>query len=582
MVCITVLALIVRGWQLWQRTFYWDDLVIPAQFRGGSFADFFAPYDGHIMPGSIAIQVAADGAAPLEFALPIAIILAFSAAAFVLYGVALTRLLPDRPAVRLLAFTALVFSPFLMVASGWWSAALNALGWQVGFAAVLLLVSLVPPRQVSFRRMRTRLASTELSLRLITLSITASAITCGAFLMTEKAVSLIPAALVAAWLCRRLSAQFFALPMITTLVWAWFIERATDLTSTTDASTIVDSVPEALARGVLPAALGGPWQWGRWIPSQAFAAPSPWLWGPAVVVVWVALGWWLWRRPLRAVVLLPIVGYFLLLVLVLAGTRTGEATTDLLTRNLHYYVDWWSLSVVALALASARFPSARRHQPHALPSLLTVLLVISSTISTVTWVKVWSNDPTAEYLETLKASTAQDPRPLLEQPVPLEILVPLMAPHNTISSVLGRPAAAWILEPRIVDDSGRIVPAAVFHSATSEQGSEPQCGTRITTGTHDVLLLDNPLPFGEWTWEMNAVASNTDMTVTISTPNGLETEQQSRQRAVTVPVPTELATHYVRVNGGGGFLQLDVRGGNEGDSICVGAGGIGPLLEVQK
>lgn len=576
---VGILALVVRGWQLSQRSFYWDDLVIPARFRHGSFGDFFAPYDGHIMPGSIAIQVAADRLAPLQFWLPVVITLVLSATAFVLYAVALTRLLPRPPGVRLLVFTAVVFSPFLMVASGWWSAALNALGWQLGFACVLVCVTYLPAARPSRPRFSLPPLPRAVVTRTLILSAIATAATCGAFLMTEKAVTLVPAAILVAWLSRRISWVFFAAPVVLTLGWAWFIDRSTDLAGAPSATTVIDSVPSALGKAVLPAIAGGPWQWGRWQPSQAFAAPSAWLWGPAVVLVVVLLGLWLSRRPVaRALVLVPIVGYFAALMLVLSGTRTGDATTDLLTRNLHYYVDWWSVSVLLLAVSTVRFPSVRRHLPRPLAPILAVLLATSATVSTVTWVQAWREDPAAEYLAALRASLDQHPTPLLDQPVPLEILGPLLHPYNTVGAITGHVTANWTHTPEVVDEGGRIVPATVFRSATTEQGDVPRCGTRVATGKHDVLQLDQPLPFGEWTWEMNAVASNDNMRVTLTTPNGLETEAQSRQRAVTIPVGRELATQYVRVDGGGGFLQVEVHGGQSGDSVCFGAGGIGPLL----
>lgn len=590
MVFVTLVALVIRGWQLSQRTFYWDDLVIPARFRVGSFFDFFSPYDGHIMPGSIAIQVVADQLAPLEFFVPATIVLLLCTLTYCLYGCALTRLLPAHPQVRLLAFSALVFSPFLMVAAGWWSAALNALGWQVGFAAMLLCLSFVPAAPKGASHTAPTASSSQKDCanqerphsRELAWGILAAFITFGALLMTEKAISIVPAAIVGAWLARRLSWRFFCAPTLVTLAWALFIERCTNITSTSEASTVMESIPKAVSHAVLPAILGGPWQWDRWTPSQAFAAPAPWLWIPSFMIVLLAIGLWVWRSPARFISLIPIVGYFLVIMLVLTNTRTGAGTTDLLARNLHYYVDWWALAVIVVALATARFPALRHSPLPRVAPIVVLILALSSAVTTISWVSAWRDDPTARYLATLKESVAQDPSPLLSQPVPLEILTPLLSPHNTVEGILGRPAATWVTEPKVVDNNGAIVPAAVLHSAMTEQGDAPQCGTRIASGKRAILHIDNPLPFGEWTWEMNAVASNKGMTVTLTTPNGLETEQQSRQRASNVPVPTELATHFVRVDGGGGFLQVEVTGGHAGDSVCIGAGGIGPLLASEN
>ncbi|MBC2681942.1 hypothetical protein [Corynebacterium anserum] len=585
-----LLALVVRAVQLSQRTFYWDDLVIPARFRHESVVGYFSAYDGHVMPLSIAVQVLADKIAPLQFWLPITIIVLLSAVAFALYAVALQRLV-TRPWVRVLTFTAIAFSPFLMVASGWWSASLNALGWQLGFAAVLLCISYVPvsaPQETlptekeghGPKLSRTTLsAASGDSLQPFLLGVFASVAVCVAFLFTEKSLSIVPAAFVVAWFLRRTNIQFWTLPWVVTAVWGFVMSRITDLTSTDSTSTIFDSIPTTLSQAIVPAIVGGPWQWGRWAPSQAFTAPADWLQVIACIGVVAALVWYLWRGLKRALVFIPIVVFFVAIIWVLVDTRTGQGTTDLLTRNLHYYADWWAFTAVALAAASLRFPSSRRHFPQLL-TISSLVLVISSIISTVTWVGAWKDDTTAEYLANLRESMTATNGQLLDQPMPIEILSPLVNPYNTVSAVTGKSAAHWITEPRVLNPSGKVVPADVWEHGTTSGGNVKDCGNRLYAGSQTILKISNPLPFGEWTWKMNAVASAPNMTVTLTTPNGLETEQQSRERAVTVPVPTELGTQYVRVNGGGGFLQVEVQGNGVNDHVCIAAGAIGPLLPV--
>lgn len=606
-----ILALVVRAVQLSQRTFYWDDLVIPARFRDANFLGYFEAYDGHVMPLSIAFQVMADKIAPLQFWLPATIIVLLSAATFALYAVALKQLI-TRPWVRILTFAAMVFSPFLMVASGWWSASLNALGWQLGFGALLLCMSYVPvsapkakakvkdedsdlskaARRAKARAARKRgetVASSPRTsegsvdfLQTFLFSVFASVAVCVAFLFTEKALSLVPAAFVVAWFLRRANLKFWALPLIVTAAWGFAISRITDLTSTDNTSTIFDSIPTTLSKAIIPAILGGPWQWGRWVPSQAFTDPAGWLQVLAAVVLLAAAAWYFWRGPKRALVLVPIVVFFVAIMWVLVGTRTGEGTTDLLTRNLHYYSDWWAFSALALAAAAVRFSSTRRHEVPRLLPVSVILLVVSSIVSTITWVGAWKDDITAEYLANLQESMESTDGQLLDQPMPIEILGPLVNPYNMVSAVTGKSATNWTTEPHVLDADGKVVPADIWEHGTTNGGDKKDCGNRLYAGSQTVINISNPLPFGEWTWKMNAVASAPNMTVTLTTPNGLETEQQSRERAVTVPVPTDLSTQYVRVNGGGGFLQVEVQGAGVNDHVCIAAGAIGPLLPLPE
>ena len=99
-------------------------------------------------------------------------------------------------------------------------------------------------------------------------------------------------------------------------------------------------------------------------------------------------------------------------------------------------------------------------------------------------------------------------------------------------------------------------------------------------GQSAILELTQPLPFGEWTWELNAAATR-PVHVTITTPNGLESAEETDKRAVTVRVDEQLKTQWVRVPGGGGLVKLQVSG-PVGASVCVGTGAIGGLFPVES
>ena len=125
---------------------------------------------------------------------------------------------------------------------------------------------------------------------------------------------------------------------------------------------------------------------------------------------------------------------------------------------------------------------------------------------------------------------------------------------------------------------GNVVPAAVLPAARTGHGDAEQCGIRVQSGQWKIVEIDNPLPFGLWVWELNAVASTPGTTMTITTPNGLETAEQTRSRAVTVPVSTDLQPEWVSVPGGGGTIMVEVHGADSNAHICLGAGNIGPMV----
>ncbi|MDN6404489.1 hypothetical protein [Corynebacterium sp.] len=592
---ILTLAVVLRGWQLSQRTFYWDDLVIPARFRD---AGLWVPYDGHLMPGSGALQIVADTLAPLQWWLPVVITLVATVAAGVLWWLVLGQL-TRAPWVRLLGFTALVFSPFLGIASGWWSAGVNALSWQLTAGAVALL--LLRPR-VTWKH-----------------TLAASAVLLVGLLMTEKVLTVVPALIAVGIILRlggrRLPALPWLAPTAITAGWAGLYLYLAGRMSP-GSGPALDDLTGAMGAAVLPGALGGPWTWDRWNSSPAFpttpGAVQAVLAGVLLAAV-VALVVANRRRPVPVgAALLLSVGYLATVLLLLQSGRSGDGATDLLARGMHYYVDWWSVTVLALVAAvsvpvPARGPAsgtgtdsdvdidansgadtdaeAGRPAGGALrpvsPVLLTlaVLLVCSSTASTLTWVAAWSDDLSAKYLATLREATADPERPLLDQNLPLALLTPLVTPYNSASHVAGGQGGVSdvVDNPQIITPDGELVEGHVLDASRSEAGEEPQCGVRVEVGQPRIIRVEPPLPLGDWTWEFTATATE-EVDVELSMPNGLEEESQWRARTLTVPVDDSLTTRWVNMSGGGGGTLMANVVGPTGAHICIGAGAMGPLI----
>lgn len=589
---VAVVALGVRGWQLSQRTFYWDDFIIPATFRGGSIGDYFTSYDGHLMPASALVQVVAHRTAPLNWALPATLLLVLSAVAAALWARVCVRL-TGRSLTTLGLYTALLFSPFLMDAAGWWSAGLNALAWQVGMAGFTLCFLSARSSPNPWRH-----------------SLNATAILLLALCFTEKSLTIVPAAVALALLVdwsvkgahdssRSTITRFFAAPGALFLFWCVLYLTLCPLPAEEPArESLWSGIPTSLFSTVLPGALGGPLSWDRWSPSSAFATAPTWWSITSAALLLIAAFLWLRRDTRRrALGLLVIVGYLAIIYLLLSRARSTTGTSDLLLRSMHYFADWFSFTV--LVVGCCLFSLGRPHAParpdvssayaHARGArwvgVCAVMCAVAiSLISTFTWVGAWRDDRTADYLANLRASTKLDgsgpPPPLLGQPVPLDILTPVVHPHDQVSTLTGQPPVTQLdHEPRIIDESGQIVDAEVVASATTQQGKEPECGVRITAGESQAILLDKPLPFGDWTWQLNATAS-TDMTLTITTPNGLEDAKETKSRATKVQVDSELKPRWVRVSGGGGILlvRAEADSGASDEYVCIGAGGIGPLV----
>ncbi|KAB3523156.1 hypothetical protein GC425_02485 [Corynebacterium sp. zg254] len=580
MLGILVFALCARVLQLSQRTLYWDDLVIPAHFSPLSLTgehSLFRLYDGHLMPASALVQVLVHNAAPLAWWLPALIIVALTLASALAWIPVVRLLLPHHPHTQSLTFAALVFSPFLMDAAGWWSAALNAYAWQL-CAAGMLWALLVPPSPRAASPATTR-TSTRATTRRWLLPLL---ILLAGLLFTEKCLTIVP--LIAAVLLLRRTPRAQLLPLgPACALWAGWIALYATLSHTAEhyahPSGLMAALPDALTQAILTGTLGGPWGWERWTPAKAYAA-TPFILSALSVIAILAALFLLLRRsphPRRTLCALGIsLAYLATLLWLLHSTRDSEHTSGVLLRSMHYYADWWTATIILLAATSARPASNIKNNVRT--AIITTLLIVSSTLSLATWTWAWKDDPTRDYLANLRASIREHPQPMLQQQAPLNILLPVLHPYNLIGNITGHGSTDATDRPTMIDDHGRLTEGRVGGFSRTSPGNEPGCGTRIYAGHSGFIHIDNDLPFGEWTWELNAAATHPHTTVTLTTPNGLETLSDAEARASHASIGTELATQWVRVSGGGGLIRIDVHNPAPDASVCIGAGAVGPLI----
>lgn len=611
------------------RTLYWDDFLIPATYGAPeqlSFTGLFLPHDGHLMPGAIALQLAVDRIAALEWWLPATLIVLGTFGSAVLW--AASGVARGRPVVLAL----LCFSPFLGAALGWWSAAINALGWQIACAVALLLLR------------RTRPSSrTRLTLRGAAVALTVFV----GLLFTEKALSILPLLTALALFfpsflypqCpdaapRRMRVLTLAPGWLATAAWGVLyvaVTRAEPSTGEAPGSVVWGAVPRALRDAVLPGVLGGPWSFERWAPGGSFASPSAAVGWLAAVGAVALVAVWLFRHGqgpagtrLRAGGLALSLGYLALVFLALALARSGANTADVITASLHYYADAFTAAVLlctaaavqaearalpdhrpddhtAAADGAPRRSTTRRHgskdKPRApraravVQAVLAVGFIASSTATTVGYLNSWQDDNTAEWLRTVKSSLRAAPAPLLPQPVPAMIANRYDGPRVDIGEV-ARSLPDWpgvsaaTPHPMFLNDDGKLVAADVLKLAVNEQPDDKQCGQRIPLNEPTLVKLSAPLKFGEWTWVLNTTAS-IPVTLRILTPNGLESYEDSLARAHRVAVPAELNQQYVRVSGGGNTIEVLATPQQRstpasGNYLCLGAGAIGPLLPMER
>ncbi|WP_067677516.1 hypothetical protein [Nocardia miyunensis] len=459
-----------------------------------------------------------------------------------------------------------LFCPLTLPAFAWWSAALNALPLQIALAWV------VGDAVLLIRTGRVRYA------------VAGCVVLVGALLFFEKSVIVPFVAFVVAVLVRyvdgradairtvaRRGARLWIGSAVVLMCWGAIYLTVVHVSAVrSDWAGVRALLHHAISRGIVPALVGGPWDWERWLPSTPWAVPPAW----TVVLAWLVIGavvvfsirtrrrvWPVWAA---------VVVYVLAAQLPVALIRGGPNTTDELTQSLRYLADLAVPLTVAGALllrAGPRRADRRGLRPPIAIALVTAF-VVSSLWSTVTFSRSWSASPTRVYLTTVKSELAAGGPPLLEQEVPWKVLNPLAYPLNRISvalSPLAPPTMFAHATPhlRMITDDGRIVDAAVWWNRGIRRGPVRGCGYSVS-GTQPVPIpLDGPMIDNAWTAQLNYLASR-DGQITVALEHG---------ETVVAPVRAGLNTVYVRVIGGGNLMRIGTA--TPGLHLCLGAGPVG-------
>ncbi|WP_333620218.1 hypothetical protein [Dietzia sp.] len=627
---VAALAWIVRvvvtalGW------FYWDDLSFLATTRAedSPIPLLFRDHDGHIMPAAWLIEWALAHAAPLVWPAAVVVIAILQAVALAAVARAVWLVVtaihdageagaadsaqhgrgPDAPGRALSPWLAAVpvavygFSPLALPGGTWLAAAVNALPLHAAFALAVAYIVCALVRAGSAEGK----AGVTGALRH---GILAAGLMLVGLLFSERALFVLPAAALvvlalalaglvpwrgrAAW--RRIAEAFGPLLGITV---AWGVlyllltssggEPAPNQPSgqgTWDAfwNTYVDTL--------VPSFSGGPWTWGRWHPGPPFVDPS-WIEIALGVGVSVAvLAWTGWAVRRSAMWLwLPLLVYPAIPALALALHRTSPLTAALVANTLRHLSE---VAVVAALCAAAvagvaarrgqrRAPDSAGRKPSAAAAgrkstvLIGAVLAVVTVVSAVThwgYARTWHEQPSREYFAALRDSTAElEGDTLLDQPVGLDVLLPVMGQDNMLSRLVGGldgypEIAHWTKTPRVVDGQGHLQPAEILQVRSIVQGFEPNCGMRISAGSGATSIpLDGPLVERDWTLQFNYFASG-DGVVALSLGGG---------QPVEVPVTAGLGQATVQLVGDGEALRVEP-GEGVGD-MCVGGGPLGGLM----
>jgi hypothetical protein len=592
----TILAAIgLRTWLVSERWLYTDDLLTGTrawEMDLLSRAYLLDDQGGHLVPGPLLTSGVLTRMAPLEW-WPLATVLVLASIAAALAVLRLLRkLVGDRPAV-LIPLAVFLFSPLTLGAFGWWSAATLTLPVQIGLPLVCADALLLA------RTGRRRYAVTGSLALLVTLAFQERAIVVPMLAFALVAVLLhaqgemFPVR--AAW--RRARALWVGLLLVLG-AWAWaFLTFAT--TETAGSATVGQAMAltRSLMWNLMPALIGGPWAWSDAPPGAPLSEGPSWMFVAACVVLGLLVVWTCWRRK-GAVALWAVAAAYVVANLAPVGLgrgATGFATVLPLT--FRYYTAEAVLAAIVVAvllvlprrssategalhglkqaaaplLAHLRTTSVVRRSSALLVPLLTVAFVASSVVSTVEFERSWSGDPSKEYLTNAREDLAQaGSGPLLDLPVPEDIMWSLAAPYNKASRIFGplteRPEFADATHDlRALDEMGELRPARVAPGVGVQEGPV-DCGWRMAPGGSVDVRLDAPLFHWVWTVELDYTA----------TRDGVVTVRMGVGQPVEVPVLRGSHTVYVHLDGDGGALTVSSEA--RGVDLCVGSGVVGNLV----
>jgi hypothetical protein len=575
---LIMLQLIVRAVVAFGGYFYWDDLILVGRAGTGpllSTSYLFTDHDGHVMPAAFLLGGTITRLAPLVWIWPAMSLIVLQLMASLALLRTLHIILGWRP-VLLVALCFGLFTPLGLPGFAWWAAALNylpmvaALAWVCGDAILLV------------RTGRRRYA------------VTATLAYLGGLLFFEKSAVIPFAAFSVAVLLFHVQGHGSALRTVWhrgRLLWtsmliltaAWIVLYVTVVDQQRwnwDPSMTWDLLRRSVTHGIVPGLVGGPWVWHRWVPASPWAVPPVAAMALGWLALAVAISVSMMRKRAVGVVWLVAAGYVIACQVPIYLMRSSAFTALELAQTLRYLPD---LVVMLALLAAVGFCAANRPESQwlntsprrrALVSCMAVLFVVSSLLSTRTFLTSWQDNPTKSYLQNAVRGLADAHKtsssPVLDQEVDPVILQRVAGPQNLASHMFAliseRPAFADSTDRlRMFTPSGHLVDANVTWVRTVVPGPQPQCGYFAQPDSPVRMPLDGPLLPADWTAEINYLA-NSEGTIHLSLPVGPEAR---------VAVKPGLNRVYVRLSGAGDVITA--RASTAALTVCLASGPVGYL-----
>jgi hypothetical protein len=573
---LIVAQLAVRAVLAFHGYFYWDDLILIA--RAGTHnllapSYLFDDHDGHVMPAAFLVAGGIAKLAPFNWIGPaISLVVLQLVASLALLRV-LYVILGWRPPLLIpLAFA--LFTPLGLPAFAWWAAALNALPMTAAMAWVCADAILL------IRTGNQRYGITGTSVFFIGLLFfeKAAVIPFVAFAVTALLTYVLGdrSAVKTVW-----HAGFRLWTASAALMAAWigiYLLVVDQRRWTLDIPMTGDLLVRSVTHGIVPALVGGPWDWERWAPSSPWALPQ---W-PVMVVGWLvlaaAIAVSVARKEHARVLWWAAAGYVVACQLPIYLMRSSRFTAIELAQTLRYLPD---LALVLAMLAAIGFYAPNRVSSGRLDASRTragvsiavaAVFVASCVFSTVAFTTSWRNNPTRSYvgnvLASLATANATTKAPLLDQEVDPLILQRFAWPDNLFSHVFAlvrdRPEfSTSTTNLRTFDRKGHLVDAQVTWVRHTLAGPKPQCGYLVQPDAPVRMPLDGPMLPTEWTAEINYLA-NSDGSMTFALSDGDSTR---------VPVHPGLNRVFVRLSGAGDAVLASAN--TSALSVCLASGPVG-------
>lgn len=503
-----------RAWAVFGGWFQFDDFAFMsrAQNDGIGLHALFTNYGGHLMPAGLLMTWLDVKAAPLDWSLPAAELLALQALVDLGAVVFLVSAFGRRRAI-LAPLAILLFTVLTIPALIWWAAGIN----QLPFLAALFWGGWSHLRYLRTRRFR---------YAILTMLITIASL---AFyektLLAFVLYAFIPLAYFATGSLmgrvRQVVARYpggTALYAVVALGYlALYIKVGLSFSpSGADKAPLSDVIGNLGGSAYATGVLGGPLRWSAANPPFAVPAPGRLLTIAAVAVL-VVFAWTVSRSRARSARAWLLLGIFVACDVVLVGTARAAFVGPSIALDYRYITELAAVSAIALGLATLPLVGAvetvetrRRHLLIDYPARVYVSMAAILALGTYSahgYVEQWqSSHKSKTYFTNAEHDlrSSENPVPLVDVAVPQFLLWGYAFPENSASHVL-KMFSAHTTYPKIrtnsiytLADDGHVSPVVIQPVRQAETSVRNRCPYPAKQQPSVTVPLDGPVLGTGW------------------------------------------------------------------------------------